>query len=225
MNRALKIYKKLVSDGQIDDKTDSDLFTDFKDNEVREYLYKFEKELGFKLVELPHIVYLVPDIDNDILGFSLRDMRESIGSNARLVDTFLQCYIIMCILHMFFGGKNNNPKQADFIQVKDIVKNLDNRFSKTLTDEQTEIEENYSINFKNIAETWRLRPVFEDGKKVTRTELVLKACRLLKKHKLINIFDDDREIRTTRKLDDLMLNFYLNEKRISEINTIFSKAN
>ena len=36
--------------------------------------------------------------------------------------------------------------------------------------------------------------------------------------------DDDREIRTTRKLDDLMLNYYLNDSRVGEINRLFEGA-
>jgi len=38
---------------------------------------------------------------------------------------------------------------------------------------------------------------------------------------LLRIVDDDREIRTTRKLDDLMLNYYFNDSRIAEINGLF----
>lgn len=35
------------------------------------------------------------------------------------------------------------------------------------------------------------------------------------------ILDDEREIRTSKRLDDLMLNYYLSEKRVQEINRIF----
>ena len=53
----------------------------------------------------------------------------------------------MTILYMFYGGKNKNPKQADFLQVKDIVNKLDETLSLTSNEEAQKIEERYSINF------------------------------------------------------------------------------
>ena len=221
MKRALLIYKKLLTDGQMDDKNDLPLYTDFRVPEVREMLFQFEEELGFTLVELAHTVYLVPDTENELLSFSMKDIRESVATNARLVDAFLQCYIIMTILYLFYGGKNNNPKQIDFLQVKDIVQKLDERFEAATEATQEELESNYSINFRYIAEVWRAKAVMQDGKRTTRNELVLKACRLLKRQRLMIILDDEREIRTSKRLDDLMLNYYLSEKRVQEINRIF----
>ena len=166
-------------------------------------LFRFEEELGFSLVELAHTVYLVPDTENELLSFSMKDIRESVATNARLVDAFLQCYIIMMTLYLFYGGKNNNPKQIDFLQVKDIVQKLDERFDAATEAKQEELEANYSINFRYIAEVWRAKAVMQDGKRTTRNELVLKACRLLKRQKLMIILDDEREIRTSKRLDRL----------------------
>ncbi len=221
MRRALKIYRKLIEDGKLHDKDDPYLYSDYKDSEVRDMLESFGEELGFTLVDIPHTVYLVPDIDNDLLSFSLRDIRESVASSARLVEAFLQCYIVMTILYLFYGGKNNNPKQRTFLQIKDIVSELDTHFSNASNEMQETLESKYSINFKNIAEIWASRPIYDDTKRTTRHEAVMRACRLLERHKLTDFYDDRREIRTTQRLDDLMINYYLDERRIEDINSIF----
>lgn len=223
MNRALQIYRKLLSDGQINDKNDLELYTDYKDPDVRLMLTQFERELGFKLVEAKHSVYLVPNSDNELLSYSMKDIRESIAYNARQVDSFLQCYIIMVILYLFFGGKNNDPKQIEFLQIKDIVQKLDERFDTASEARQEELEESYSINFKQIANIWRAKAVEQEGRKNTKNEAVLKACRLLIRQKLAEFRDDEREIKTTKRLDDLMKYYYLDEKRVQEITQIFEE--
>lgn len=221
MERALKIYQRLLEKGQITDTEDKELYFEFKDPEVRNILDIMEKELNFKIISAPHSIYFVPNIDNNLLGFSVKDIRESIKKDAKLIDAFLEVYIIMLILYMFYGGKNKNPKQADFLQVKDIVNKLDETLKATSEEEAEKIEERYSINFIQVSNYWKAKALIEENKLKTRTGTVLTACKLLKNEKLIIITDDDTEIRATKKLDDVMEYYYLSEDRIYEINDIF----
>lgn len=221
MEKALKIYKRLLEKGQITDTEDKELYFDFKEPEVRDVLEKMANELEFQIVVVPHSVYFVPNIENNLLGYSVKDIRESIKKDARLIDAFLEIYIIMTILYMFYGGKNKNPKQAEFLQIKDIVNKLDETLKETTEEEGKKIEERYSINFIQVANFWKAKALKEENKLKTRTGTVIKACNLLKSEKLIIITDDDTEIRTTKKLDDLMQYYYLSEDRIYEINDIF----
>ena len=220
MEQALKIYKRLLEKGQITDTEDKELYSAFKDLEVRNNLELIAKELDFKIVSAPHAAYLVPNMDNNFLGYSIKDIREGIKKDARLIDAFLECYIIMTILYMFYGGKNKNPKQADFLQIKDIVSKLDETLVKTSKEDAEKIEERYSINFIQMATYWRAKPLTEGNKLKTRMGTVLTACKLLRNEKLI-VITDDTEIRATKKLDDLMEYYYLSEDRIYEINDIF----
>ena len=221
MERALKIYQRLLEKGQITDTEDKELYFEFKDPEVRNILDIMEKELNFKIISAPHSIYFVPNLENNLLGFSVKDIRESIKKDAKLIDAFLEVYIIMLILYMFYGGKNKNPKQADFLQVKDIVNKLDETLKATSEEEAEKIEERYSINFIQVSNYWKAKALIEENKLKTRTGTVLTACKLLKNEKLIIITDDDTEIRATKKLDDLMQYYYLSEDRIYEINDIF----
>ena len=204
MEKALKIYKKFLEKGQITDTEDKELYFEFKDNEVRNILETMARELHFLIIAAPHSVYFVPNLDNNLLGFSVKDIRESIKKDAKLIDAFLEIYIIMTILYMFYGGKNKNPKQADFLQIKDIVNKLDETLSNTSEEEGEKIEERYSINFIQVSNYWKAKALIEENKLKTRTGTVLTACKLLRNEKLIIITDDDTEIRATKKLDDLM---------------------
>ncbi len=223
MEEALKIYKILLEKGEISRQKDRELFQAYTENtEIREILEKFQMELDFKIVETPRTLYLVANIENKILSFSLREIRESIDSKANIRETFLLCYIIMFILYLFYGGKNADPKQVDFLQLKDIVRELDERFEKVEEDVQTLLEEDYSINFKNIADEWKAKLMTGNGRD-TRKYMVKKACNILEKEKLVFYpkGEGEEEIRPEEKLDNLMRYYYLLEDRIKEINQIF----
>lgn len=213
----------LLEQGEISKQKDKELFMTYVENpEIKEILEKFERELDFKIVETPRTIYLVANIENKILSFSLRELRESIRSDAKLIETFLLCYIIMFILYLFYGGKNADPKQADFLQLKDIIAALDERFEKADQDTKDLLQEDYSINFQNIADEWKSKVVDGAGRN-TRKYMVKKACDILEKEKLVFYPNGERklEIRPEEKLDNLMRYYYLLEDRIKEINQIF----
>ena len=50
----------------------------------------------------------------------------------------------------------------------------------------------------------------------------MNALNLLVEEKLIRLADDEREIRPTRKLDDLMLHWFLRDARVMEIQSFFA---
>lgn len=223
LNTALKIFKKLLDKGQLDRETDSDLFLEFRNPEVRQALAEMEEELDFQIVEASSTLYLVPAAGNSLLGFTNKDFREWISSDARLADAYLLTYIAMFILFLFYGGKNQNPKQREFLRLSKLLEELDQRFA-SLTDDVEQalvLEEKYSLNFIRIAELWESKQGFEEKSRKTKAGTVLNVWRLLERESLIRILDNEREIRPTRKLDDLMLNYYLNDNRVTEIVGLF----
>ena len=170
-------------------------------------------------------VYLIPHADSELLSMTIRDIRESKPSHDLMIDAFLQCYITMTILWMLYGGKNNNPKRATFLQIKDIVTALDERFSGSATQEAGMFETEYEINFSQISSHWNALAVYDESKAITqktRVGRILKACRLMRDHQLLIILDENREIRPTDRLDDLMIGYYLDMRRIEEIHKLFN---
>lgn len=226
INTALKIYRKLLEKGQLDRETEGDLFLEFRNVEVRAILAEFEEELEFKTIEVAGSLYLLPNSGNGVLGFTTKDLREGVATDARLVDAYLLSYISMFILYLFYGGRNRNPKQREFLRISKLIEELDRRFAMALADrEQAKVlEEKYTLNFTKIAELWESKQDFEERGRKTKTGTILNTCRLLERENLLRLVDDDRELRPTRKLDDLMLNYYLDESRVEEIKGFFEGA-
>ena len=219
LNTALKIFKKLLDRGQLDRDGDGDLFLEYRNGEVRSILAQMEEEMEFTIVEAGSTLYLVPDSSNGLLGFVSKDLREWIASDARLLDSYLLCYIVMVMLYLFYGGRNRNPKQRDYLRVSKLLEELDQRLGLALLEQEgaAGLEERYGINFVKIAELWESKQDYEEKARKTKTCTILNTCRLLERHNLIRLVDNEREIRCTRKLDDLMLNYYLSDSRVEEI--------
>lgn len=220
MKTALKIFKKLLADGEIDDKKDSEMFRDYFAPENHNDLNEIAEELDFDLVELPHNVYMVPRLSNSIIGFTMKEIRADTAPEPSLTKAYLQCYIIMFILHLFYGGKNSDPKNTEFLQIKDIVSALDERFGGGSNRD----EEEYGICFGAIKDLWSSKAVIDEGKHTTRVGFVLKACNFMVDQKLFVLRDDKREVRTTRRLDDLMINYYLGMDRVADIREMFGEV-
>lgn len=221
---AIKIFKILLENGQLDRDEYSDLFIEYLNTEVQEIINVFEEEMDCKVIRINNTVYLLPDYDNGLLGFRNKDFREWIGSNSRLSDVYMSYYITMFILFKFYGGKNKNPKQREFLRINTLIDELDNRFEGVLKQNREQVvlkEEELSINLISIAEVWNQKITLEDNKRTTKFGTVLRICSLLEQEKLIRLMEEKKEIRTTKKLDDLMTYYFLNDSRINEINSIF----
>lgn len=219
MRDAIRIMGHLMMKGDLNDRENPELFALAEEDAVRSALETFAEEWSFYLLRTPHNIYLIPLPDNEMFSVRLRELREHTASNARNTDAYLQCYIIMVILWMFFGSRNGKPQRASSLRIKDIVDKLDERFS---ADASTEDLENVQISFHKIAEKWKDSSIFDEGRK-NKTEIVRTACRFLEKHKLMEFRDDEDEVRPRQRLIDLMTYYYLSDKRVDEINSLFDK--
>jgi hypothetical protein len=223
MIRATRILRVLLQEGVVNNDNDREMYLDLKTPEIRAILSMLEEELEFHLVDASNAFYLCPNSENSLFGFFGRDFRRWTGSDGQKADGFLLCYIIMVLLNAFYGGHNQNPKQREFIRVATLVQEVDGRFQAILSDKNLseELEDKVSVNFQRIAELWTSKQIYEEGKRKTKEGTVMNALNLLVEQKLIRLADEDREIRPTKKLDDLMLNYYLSDARILEIHAVF----
>ena len=55
------------------------------------------------------------------------------------------------------------------------------------------------------------------------SSFIIQDYRILVRNELVIFADDEDEIRCRKRLSDLMKNYYLSDKRISEINRLFEK--
>ncbi|WP_394926699.1 DUF6063 family protein [uncultured Robinsoniella sp.] len=226
LKQALAIYNRLLENGEIDAKTDSELYVEYKNEEVREILEQFSEELDFRILDTGNTIYMIPNLDNDVLGYVMKDFRENIATNAKLVDAYLQCYICMMIFQLFYGGKNTNPIQREFIQTKDLIEALDQKMEGYLTGEEEtlSLEKDYGINFYKIAQLWQNKQIGDSVARKSKLGTLARAYAQLEHEKLIRVLEEGREIRRTRRMDDLFLYYYLDEARVQEIHQLFSQG-
>lgn len=219
MRDTVRIMGQLMMKGNLNDRDDPELFSLASDEAVRQELEIFSEEWGFYLLRTVHDLYLIPLPENQMFSARLRELREHTASNARNLDAYLQCYILMVILWMFFGSRRSRAQRESALRIRDIVEKLDERFA---SEEHQEDMENVQINFHKIAEKWKGSILMDEGRK-NKIEQVRTACRFLEKNKLVEFWDDGDEIRPKQRLIDLMTGYYLNDTRIDEIHAIFEK--
>lgn len=225
MKSAIRIFKILIQNGELNKKENFDLYSSFIDNNVQEILSLFEEEFECKFLNFDEMVYLVPKLDGFILGKKPAEFRQYFGSTATQKDVFLGYYIIMYIFYEFYSGANRDPKKVDFIQINHLITNLDERFVRleSLDEKETdELEEKYMINIQSSVKLWNALFTDHETKQKTKYNVIRKVCKILEDQKLAYVVEN--QIRTTRKLDTLMRQYYLHADRLTSINCAFEKG-
>lgn len=224
---ASAILKVLMEEGKVTRASNKDLFISYiSEVKVEEILSTMTEELDAEVLRVNNTLYLIPSSENELLGFRHRDTREWFSANARQSDAFLAYYITAAILNLFYGGKNRDPKQREFLSLVHVIEELDNRVSESLKNKEKtgEMDQKYSLNFQNCAQVWDIKKGHEEGsRRTTKMGFLLSVVKLLQQEGLLRISEDEKEIRTTEKLDDLMLHYYLHEDRVIEIQKIFKE--
>ena len=222
---AVKIFKLLVTHGEINKREQALLYSEYLETEVQEVLSVLTEEFECRLVNFDDTVYLVPDIDSQVIGMQPGEIRRYFGSNATNKHVYLAYYIMMYIFFEFYGGKNKDPKKTDFIQVSHLIDRLDERFEriqKMSKDEVEHLEEEYSVNLTSCVEIWMNLLVDHESRRKTKTKIIETVVKILEDNKLAYMVEN--QIRTTKKLDILMRQYYLNAERAGLINAAFERG-
>ena len=190
MKTAMQIFRELLEKGQMDRETNSELFLQYSEPEVQELMNVIVEEMNCQILRVKNTIYLVPDFDNQLLGYRNKDLREWLGSNARQPDVFLGYYITAFIINLFYGGKNRDPKQREFLSLATVIDELDLRIKRILEngEEYKENEREFSMNFKSIAQNWDSKRSYEEGSRsTTKLGFLLRVMRLLQLEGLVRI--------------------------------------
>lgn len=224
---ASSILKVLMEEGKVTRAINKDLFMSYiSEVKIEEILSTMTEELDAEVLRVNNTLYLIPSPENELLGFRHRDTREWFGANARQSDAFLAYYITAVLLNLFYGGKNRDPKQREFLSLVHVIEEIDSRVSEALKNKEKtgEMDQKYSMNFQNCAQVWDIKKGHEEGsRRTTKMGFLLSVVKLLQQECLLRISEDEKEIRTTEKLDDLMLHYYLHEDRVIEIQKILKE--
>lgn len=222
---AINILKILMIKGEFSRKEDPILYSDYLETEVQEILETFQDELEFKLLNYDDTIYFVPNIDCELFGINPNELRRYFGTSATKKEVYLGYYIIMFIFYEFYNGKNRDPKKIDFLRISNLIEHLDNRFERLeeLKEEEIQaLEEDNKINISSSLGLWLSMITDTEGKRRTKYNFIKIVCKILEEHNLAYEVED--EIRTTRKLDILMRQYFLNADRVQSINEAFERG-
>ena len=109
---AVKIFKLLLTQGEISRREQPHLYGEYLETEVQEALSCFQEEFECKLLHFDDTVYLVPHINSQMLGMQPADFRKYFGNTATNKDVYLGYYILMFIFYELYNGKNRDSKKT-----------------------------------------------------------------------------------------------------------------
>jgi hypothetical protein len=222
---AVKIFRLLISQGEINKREQAFLYSEYLETEVQEVLSIFEEEFECKILNFDDTLYLVPNINSQIIGIQPGELRRYFGSSATNRDVYLGYYIMMFIFDQFYSGKNKDPKKTDFIQVSHLIEQLDERFErlqKMSKEEIEHLEDEYSVNLASCIEIWMNLLVDHESRRKTKMKIIESVVKILEENKLAYMVEN--QIRTTKKLDVLMRQYYLNAERVGLISEAFERG-
>ena len=222
---AVKIFRLLLAQGEISKREQAFLYGEYLETDVQEVLSCFEEEFECKLLNFDDTIYLIPGINSQVIGIQPAEIKRYFGSAATNRDVYLAYYIMMFIFYEFYSGKNKDPKKTDFIQISHLVNHLDERFERLGSmdkKEMEQLEDEYSVNLTSCIEMWMNLLVDHETKRRTKTKIIEGVVSILEDHKLAYIVEN--QIRTTKKLDVLMRQYYLNADRVKLINEAFERG-
>lgn len=227
IRKAMRLYNYLLSQGELIAKDDKDLFQYFSEAKVRDIIEVIEEESKVSIKRYDDTIYLIPDVDNEFLGYKRSELKKEIfpRGDMKNIDLFLAMYIILLLTTEFYSGKGSNVKIRDLIQLGEVDEKITERLELFLDSEDKSVDERTGLAMTDIARYW-FTLINEDDAAVfkTRRWYISQVINFLKKENLINI-QDETVIIPTSKFNRLAANYFLNYERLEDINRILNEKN
>lgn len=225
---AQRIFYNLLKTGELKEKTHKDLYLNYiNNNNVRNALDCISEESKVKIKLIGGIVYLIPELDNDILGFNVNDSNYKYYLGENTNEVYLS-YLIMTVI---FSEFTNELSPASYIEIPNILNLVNEVFSRaSIKNNLDEIEVNNSFNIKSTKLLWEAKSKWDENSKkgiyTTSSNYQIGYIRriisFLDKQNLINVINGEDKITPTVRFKNLMNGYFLNEDRKLEIEQLLS---
>lgn len=226
LTTAIKIFNELLGKGQVDLNERSDIYDALLDDGVNDILSTIASTSKLTIRKIDKMLYLLPHMDNELYGFSEKEVKERLFSGAAKVDYYLFNYIILVIINKFYSSGGDNPKLLQHLSVNDLIKIVTSSLSGMDIEESRANEDLYSINFRILADRWNGLLTADEvvkGSLKTKRGVLIRVFKFLQEQGLITFHETDDIIKTTRRCDDLMKNFFLSYDRKEEISEFLNR--
>jgi hypothetical protein len=225
IRKAMRLYNYLLSQGELTTKDDKELFSYFSDAKVREIIEAMEEESRVSIKKYDDTIYLIPDVDNEFLGYKRYELKKEIFPRGEMknIDLFLAMYIMLQLTSEFYSGKGSNVKIRDLIQLGELDEKITQRLELFSNTEDKSVDEETGLAMTDISKYWFTLTNEDDMASLrTRRWYILQVMNFLKKENLITI-QDETVIIPTSKFNRLAANYFLNYDRLEDINRILSQ--
>ncbi|UNT97130.1 DUF6063 family protein [Allobaculum mucilyticum] len=146
-------------------------------------------------------VYLLPERDNDILGYSKAALKKRLLKNGQgVVFYYLYMFIILTLLDEFYGTSYGQGKTRPYIQVGNLMNHVHENLQKGAARDNAPAQVPYQ---KMLGQYESLKAELGKKEKNSRAQLFEVALRFLEEQRLIIRLEENDSIRTTQRLDDL----------------------
>lgn len=229
ISKASRIFYYLMQHGELTYDVERELYKTYSEDEEIMNLVKLQgRECGCTIQKYSGVIYLIPDEDNDFLGYSKADLkRELCRSNANDKDYYLSQFVIVTLLYEVYGSLGKSSKSRTFIKLGEFLNIITDRLKKAAQNENIEdVEKMSGIAFTNISEMWdALKSTDKTStSKTTKEGFTIAIMNFLEAQGLINFIKDDDMIIPTPKLDNFMDWNILNKNNYERILDAFSEV-
>ncbi|SFR88010.1 DUF6063 family protein [Anaeromicropila populeti] len=203
-----KIFYELLKNRQISEETNKELYYAYMNEDKIMTLVKSQGEAAMSRVErYGNTVYLIPEEDNYVLGFSKKDLKDMLcKSGATDKDYYLSQFVILTILVEFYDGQGSSSLARRFMRVGELQNCISDRLKEGAEQMEVEEQEKTGVAFTNMLEAFEALRSAEGGSKAKTTKegFLYNILVFLQKQGLIEYIEKDDMIQTTEKLNQFM---------------------
>jgi hypothetical protein len=202
------------------------LFGLYKDEEVREILEDvIEVKAKVKFVQLDpsQPIYIIPAFDNEYHQYSNEELRALYGCKDNS-ELYMVHFSMMVLLGMFYNTQTQSLSERTSVSLNEFSKSIQHymeRLSELSNEAVDQYAEELELDLKSILKVWENRMlVVETAKNPDKAPsgkigFLNKLLGNLEKEELLLMIGD--EIKLTRKMDALIMRYYLNDSRRNEL--------
>lgn len=215
------IFYYLIEHRELREEDDTLLYRAYTENENIMDLVKRQGILAKSLIErYGNIIYLIPDEDNNYLGFSKQNLKSILcKSTATDKDYYLSQFVILTLLVEFYDGQGSSSKTRDYLRVGDLLNTVSDGLKEGAENSDDESEDIDGLAFSNMLEAFEALRSEEKGSKAKTTKegFIYNILKFLQNQNLVDFIEEDEMIKTTKKLDQLMDYNLLNKKNYRRV--------
>lgn len=210
IRKSQQIFYFLLKHHALREEKEPSLFKIYTEAEDVRLLVKSQaEEAGCSVERYGGAVYLIPDLDNDFLGYSKKQLKGCLcKSNATDRDYYLSQFVIITLLVVFYDGQGSSSKSRTYIRVGELLNEITSRLAegveRSKKDEINAAED--GLAFSEMLEAFEALRSDDRGSRARTTKegFLYYILIFFQGQGLIDFVEADEMIYTTNKLDQFM---------------------